>query len=98
MRVALEGVVSETTTVDSGVPQGTILGPILFLCHINDLTNSVKFHVRLLAFDCLLYRDINSFTDHQALQHDPKQLDAWAHDWGLTLMPHPQYQRQVNFP
>jgi hypothetical protein len=85
MRVALEGVVSETTTVDSGVPQGTILGPILFLCHINDLPNSVKSHVRLFADDCLLYRDINSFTDHQALQHDLKQLEAWAHDWGMTF-------------
>ena len=57
MRVALEGEYSDEATVDSEVPQGTVLGPILFLCHINDLPNSVKSSVRLFPDDCLLYRD-----------------------------------------
>ena len=41
-------------------PQGTILDPLLFLCHINDLTSSVISQVRLFADDCLLYRPIQT--------------------------------------
>jgi hypothetical protein len=49
MRVTLEGESSQQVTVDSGVPQGTVLCPILFLCHINDLPDAVKSSVRLFA-------------------------------------------------
>ena len=54
MQVVIEGESSEKVTVDSGVPQGTVLGPILFLCHINDLTKAVQSQVRLFADDCLI--------------------------------------------
>jgi hypothetical protein len=68
MRVALEGEFSNEATVESGVPQGTVLGPILFLYYINDLPNAVSSEVRLFADDCLLYRKINitffSFKSH----------------------------------
>jgi hypothetical protein len=67
MRAQLEGVHSDEASVDSGVSQGTVLGPILFLCHINDLPDSVKSSVRLFAHDCLLYREINSQGDHGIL-------------------------------
>ena len=63
MRITLEGESSQQVTVASGVPQGTVLGPILFLCHINDLLDAVKSSVRLFADDCL-YREINSQNDH----------------------------------
>ena len=55
IRVVVDGIESEAASVVSGVPQGTVLGPILFLCHINDLLDSVKSTVRLFADDCLLY-------------------------------------------
>ena len=83
MRVVIEGACSESSTVDSGVPQGTVLGPILFLCHINDLPSSVSSQVRLFADDCLLYREINTFKDHLTLQQDLKQLKVWADTWGM---------------
>lgn len=69
--------------MDSGVPQGTVLGPLLFLCHINDLTESVKSQVRLFADDCLLYRQICTETDHNILQEDLQSLEAWAQDWAM---------------
>ena len=67
MRTIVEGEKSNETTVDSGVPQGTVLGPILFLCHINDLPDSVTSSIRLFADDCLLYRTIKTAKDHQQL-------------------------------
>jgi hypothetical protein len=56
MRVVIEGEQSNKAVVESGVPQGTVLGPLLFLCHINDLPECVKSQVGLFADDCLLYR------------------------------------------
>jgi hypothetical protein len=85
MQVVLEGVSSSSTSVDSGVPQGTVLGPLLFLCHINDLPDVVTSQVRLFADDCLLYREINTFQDHLSLQQDLKKLEQWADTWGMRF-------------
>ena len=60
----LEGETSDAAAVTSGVPQGTMLGPILFLFHINDLPSTVKSQVKLFADDCLFYGEIKSFADH----------------------------------
>ena len=87
MQVVVEGTSSSATTVDSGVPQGTVLGLLLFLCHINDLPKAVKSQVRLYADDCLIYREINVFKDHHTLQED---LKSWATSWALqNLLPPP---------
>jgi ribonuclease P/MRP protein subunit RPP40 len=71
--------------VVSGVPQGTVLGPLLFLCHINDLPDSVKSQVRLFADDCLLYRTIKNYKEHVILQQDLANLEIWAHNWGMEF-------------
>ena len=52
--VVVDGIQSDLVTVDSGVPQGTVLGPILFLLHINDLPSVIFSKVRLFADDCLV--------------------------------------------
>ena len=67
MCVVVEGESSRHVAVGSGISQGTVLGPLLFLCHINDLPERVKSHIRLFADDCLLYRAINSVKDHHIL-------------------------------
>ena len=75
IRTIVEGESSKETSVDSGVPQGTVLGPIMFLCHINDLPDCVNSSVRLFANDCLLYRTIKKEEDHLTLQADLKHLE-----------------------
>ena len=76
-RVVVDGESSERVHVASGVPQGTVLGPLLFLCYINDLPLHVDSHIRLFADDCLLYQTIRNHGDHLLLQKD---LDALTLD------------------
>ena len=72
--VVLEGMSSDSKPVTSGVPQGTVLGPLLFLIYINDLPNCVNSStIRLFADDCLIYKEIHSQQDTEDLQAD---LDA----------------------
>ena len=85
MKVLVNGESSQETEVLSGVPQGTVLGPLLFLVHINDLPDSVQSSVRLFADDCLLYRQIRSNKDQEILQNDLKNLEIWANNWGMRF-------------
>ena len=85
MRVALEGEFSNEAAVESGVQQGTVLGPILFLCQIDDLSNAVSSKVRLFADDCLLYREINNENYQNTLQKDLQNLEKWSTNWGMRF-------------
>ena len=58
--VVLNGSRSDEINVTSGVPQGSVLGPILFTIFINDLPKEVKSHARLFANDCIIYRSIKN--------------------------------------
>ena len=84
-RVIVDGEASKYDRVESGVPQGTVLGPLLFLIHINDLPERVKSQVRLFADDCLLYRVIKKIEDQLLLQEDLKALEEWANTWGMSF-------------
>ena len=96
MRTIVEGESSKETSVDSGVPQGTVLGPIMFLCHINDLPDCVNSSVRLFADDCLLYRTIKREEDHLTLQADLKHLEEWANKWGMRFNTKKCYVLSIN--
>ena len=73
--------------VISGVPQGTVLGPALFLLYINDLPGvlSPGTVCRLYADDCLIYRSIHSIQDQLTLQTDLNSLHEWSATWGLSF-------------
>ena len=77
-RVIVEGDSSLSCSVESRVPQRTVLGSLLFLCHINDLPLCVRSQVRLFADDCLLYRSVKTQQDQQQLQTDLHSLERWA--------------------
>ena len=70
-RVVVDGSFSNYADVESGVPQGTVLGPLFFLLHINDLPSCVNSKVRLFADDCLLYREIKNNQDQIDMQRMP---------------------------
>ena len=78
---------SYTTSVHSGVPQGTVLAPLLFLIYINDLPMCVQNKVRLYADDVLMYSYINSKDDCISLQKDLTALEQWSHKWQMSFNP-----------
>ena len=62
-QVVLDGATSSSIAVTSGVPQGTVLGPLLFILYLNDLPDGLSSQVRLLADDCIMYREITLIDD-----------------------------------
>ena len=85
--VVVEGKQSSSVPVMSGVPQGSVLGPCLFLAYINDLPDSLKSKARLFADDTIVYLTINSQSDAQTLQDDLLKLEQWESNWSMEFNP-----------
>ena len=89
-RVVLNGAESVWAPIFSGVPQGSVLGPLLFLIFINDLEDGIKSHVKFFADDTSLFSivkdPIKSATD---LNHDLDVIATWAYQWKMSFNPDP---------
>ena len=84
-RVVVDGEVSNWKSVLSGVPQGSVLGPILFLIYINDLDDSITSNVLKFADDTKLFRKVNTDGDKQHLQNDLDRLVKWSEKWQMLF-------------
>ena len=80
-RVLVNGVKSDWAPVVSGVPQGPVLGPLLFSLHINDITADIESEIRLFADDCVCYREIKDKDDTLKLPRDIDRLGNLARNW-----------------
>ena len=67
------------------MPQGSVLGPVLFLIFINELPDNIRSSVRLFADDCVLYRNIHSLQDCLTLHEDLTSLGQWEADWQMKF-------------
>lgn len=83
--VSVNNHASNVASVTSGVPQGSVLGPLLFLIYINDLPLHVSCQIRMFADDCVIYRAVNNITDQTALQIDLNHVQEWCDHWLMTL-------------
>ena len=77
-RAVVNGETSEWAPVLSGVPQGTVLGLLLFSLYINDISKDIDSEIRLFADDCVCYRKIRDTSDSLKLQKDTDRLGCWT--------------------
>lgn len=83
--VAINNYLSNPVLVTSGIPQGSVLGPLVFLIYINDLPSHVSSNIRMFADDCVIYRAIFDSHNQTALQKDLDNITTWCNDWLMTL-------------
>ena len=88
-RVRIGEVTSEEARVTSREPQGSVLGPLLFLAYINDIGRNIDSNIRLFADDCIIYIKTETKFDMTTLQRDVDRLGEWS-------VENKPYQKEVN--
>ena len=83
----VDGECSYTASVQSGVSQGSVLGPPLFLFYINDIADCLNAKVRLFADDTIAYLAIVTDEDACSLQNDLTKLGEWEQKWHMEFHP-----------
>ena len=85
-RVVINGQSSSWGKICAGVPQGSVLGPLMFLIYINDIVNVVRSNIKMFADDTSLYLTVdNPITAAQTLNMDLSDIDQWSKDWLVTF-------------
>ena len=85
--VKVNGKTSSWLPVTSGIPQGSVLGPLLFLIYINDLPDNINSEVYMYADHTKIYREIKTIEDQTILQSDLDTLTRWSDVWLLKFHP-----------
>ena len=89
-RVVLNGSESDWGEIKAGVPQGSVLGPLLFLVYINDLEKDIKSSVKFFADDTSLFSIVcDPLLSAEELNHDLDLINRWAHQWKMCFNPDP---------
>ena len=84
-RVVLNGVKSEWSAVTSGVPQGSVLGPLLFLIYINDIDLGIQSTISKFADDTKIFNNTETLDGNIAIQKDIDKLHAWSDKWEMDF-------------
>ena len=96
-RVVLNGQYSSWAAIEAGVPQGSILGPLLFVIYINDLFDDLASNAKLFAHDTSLFSVVESMTKSvNKLNNDLTKISTWAL-WNMNFNPDPTKQVQDVF-
>ena len=92
-RVVLNGFYSDYSIIESGVPQGSVLGPLLFLIYINDLEKNIRSSVKFFADDTMLFSIVKDPVIYaNTLNNDLDIIYQWAHQWKMEFNPDPTKQ------
>ena len=87
-RVVLNGVQSNWVRLNAGVPQRSVLGPLLFLVYINDLTDNISSNMKLYADDSSLFARVSGVdSTHSQIENDLVTIAAWANQWKMLFNP-----------
>ena len=94
----LNGQTSSWTNVHAGVPQGSIVGPLLFLIYINDLSDNLTSNAKLFADDTSLFLAVHDVSaSAKELNDDLKKVNDWPFQWKMSFNPDPSKQAQEVF-
>ena len=84
-RVRVKGALSDWTPVTSGIPQGSVLGPVLFVLFVNDLPDELQCSVKLFADDTKIFGDVTTKELRDRFQEDLAHLASWSETWLLPF-------------
>lgn len=83
--VVVDDAKSDSSDVRSGIPQGSVLGPLFFLLFINDIVQHIPVKIRLFADDCILYNEIHSEADQAILNSSLSVIATWCLEWQMSI-------------